>query len=161
MTSGYGAGSGKDQLLAAVALEGEVSRMPLVGLAERDFTSLVVRLDAMNDLRHGRLPLPAAWRIQRRPTKDSSVSLMLRLPYHARCTSASIKGGPTRDLLLGISLCGASRKRGDVPQHRPEMASAPRYDEEVPQLVEPEHPRHGVRAPQPVDERARPIKQST
>src|ERR687886_1744484 len=96
MTSGYGAGSGKDQLLAAVALEGEVSRMPLVGLAERDFASLVVRLDAMNDLSHGRLPLPAAWRIQRRPTKDSLVSLTLRSLYHVRRASASIKEGPTR-----------------------------------------------------------------
>src|SRR5919199_2792777 len=96
MTGGYVAGSGKDRLLAAVALEGEVSRMPLVGLAERDFTSLVVRLDAMNDLRHRRLPFPAAWRIQRRPTKDSSVSLILGSLYHVRRTSASIKGSLTR-----------------------------------------------------------------
>src|ERR671932_16124 len=92
MTGGYVAGSGKDRLLAAVALEGEVSRMPLVGLAERDFTSLVVRLDAMNDLRHRRLPFPAAWRIQRRPTKDSSVSLILGSLYHVRRTHPAMRG---------------------------------------------------------------------
>src|SRR5215210_1895462 len=51
-TGGYGAGSGKDQLLAAVAFDGDVRRMPLVDLPERDFTGLVVRIDALDDLRH-------------------------------------------------------------------------------------------------------------
>ncbi len=44
-TGSYSAGRGKDQLLATVALEGDVSRMPLVDLAERGFASLVVRFD--------------------------------------------------------------------------------------------------------------------
>src|SRR5215212_1412190 len=37
-----GAGSGKGHLLGAVALEGEVGRMPHVDLAERHFAALVV-----------------------------------------------------------------------------------------------------------------------
>jgi hypothetical protein len=49
-TGGYGAGSGKDQLLAAVTQEGDVRRTPLVDLAERDFAGLVVRFDALYDL---------------------------------------------------------------------------------------------------------------
>jgi hypothetical protein len=74
-TGSYSAGRGKDQLLATVALEGEVSRMPLVDLAERDLARLVVRFDALDDLlRHGLMPLPAARRIQRGFTKDSVVS---------------------------------------------------------------------------------------
>ena len=57
-TGGYGVGSGKDRLLAAVAFDGYVRRMPLVDLTERDFASLVVRFDALDDdlLRHGLLP---------------------------------------------------------------------------------------------------------
>jgi hypothetical protein len=83
-TGGYGgAGSAKDQLLAAVALEGDVSWMPFVDLAKRDLARLVVRFDALDDLvRHGLLPLPAARRIQRRLTKDSVVSLLLQSLYH-------------------------------------------------------------------------------
>ena len=34
--------------------------MPLVGLAERDFVDLVVCLDALDDLHHGRQPLSPA-----------------------------------------------------------------------------------------------------
>jgi hypothetical protein len=53
-TGGYGAGSSKDQLLAA--LEGDVRRMPLVDLAERDFADFVVRFDALDDLRYRLYP---------------------------------------------------------------------------------------------------------
>ena len=85
MAGGCGASSGKDQLLAAVALEGDVRRMPLVDLAKRDFASLVVRFDALDKLlRHGLVPLPAARRIQPRFTKDSVVSLILQSLYHVR-----------------------------------------------------------------------------
>ena len=55
-TVGYGAGSGKGNLLAAVALECYVRRMPFVDLAERDFASLVVRFDSLDDLRHWLTP---------------------------------------------------------------------------------------------------------
>jgi hypothetical protein len=81
-TGGYGAGSTKDQLLAAIARESDIRRMPLVDLPERDLTGLVVRIDALDDLRHGLVPLPAARRIQRRFTKDSVMSLILRSLYH-------------------------------------------------------------------------------
>jgi hypothetical protein len=57
-TDGCGAAGGaKGRLLTAVALEGNVGRMPLVGLAEWDFAGLVVRLDALEDLHHGLLRL--------------------------------------------------------------------------------------------------------
>jgi hypothetical protein len=49
-TGGYGVSSAKGELLAALALEGDAGRMPLVDLAERDFAGLVVRLDALDDL---------------------------------------------------------------------------------------------------------------
>src|SRR5215204_3399217 len=52
------AGSAKGHLLAAVALEGDVGRMPLVDLAKRHFAVLVVGLDALEDLHHRLLPLP-------------------------------------------------------------------------------------------------------
>src|ERR671916_2909492 len=52
-----GAGSAKGYLLAAVALEGDVGRMPCVDLAERHFAVLVVRFDALSDLHHGLLLL--------------------------------------------------------------------------------------------------------
>jgi hypothetical protein len=81
-TGGYGAGSTKDQLLAAIARESDVRRMPLVDLPERDFTGLVVRIDALDDLRHGLVPLPAARHIQGKFTKDSVMSLILRSLYH-------------------------------------------------------------------------------
>src|SRR5215204_531140 len=51
-----GAGRGKDQLLAAVALEGNVRRMPLVDLAERDFVGLITRFDSFDDMRHRPVP---------------------------------------------------------------------------------------------------------
>jgi hypothetical protein len=54
-TGGYGVGSAEGDPLAAVALEGDVGRMPPVGLAERDFAGFVVRSDALEDLHHGRL----------------------------------------------------------------------------------------------------------
>src|SRR3712207_1183874 len=41
-TGRYGVGSAEGDLLAAIALEGDVGRMPLVGLAERDFAGFVV-----------------------------------------------------------------------------------------------------------------------
>jgi hypothetical protein len=44
-------------------------------------------------------------------------------------------------------------QRREVVQHRPEMAGASPYDEEMPHLVEAEHPRHRVRALQTVDQR--------
>src|SRR5215204_929182 len=55
-TGGFGAGRGKDQLLAAVALEGDVRRMPLVDLAERDFVGLITRFDSFDDMRHRPVP---------------------------------------------------------------------------------------------------------
>src|SRR5215217_2620496 len=59
-TGGRGAGSAKGHLLSAVALEGDVGRMPLVDLAKGHFAALVVGLDALEDLHHGLLPLPPA-----------------------------------------------------------------------------------------------------
>src|SRR5215212_11695436 len=59
-TGGRGADSGKGHLLAAVALEGDVGRMPPVGFAERHFAVLVVCLDAFDDLHHRLLPLSPA-----------------------------------------------------------------------------------------------------
>jgi hypothetical protein len=59
-TGGYGAGSARGDLRATFALKGDVLWMPLVGLAERDFAALVVRLDALDDLHHGLLPLSPA-----------------------------------------------------------------------------------------------------
>jgi len=53
---GYGAGRGKDGLLAAVALEGDVRRMPLIKLAEHDLVGLVARFDALDDVRHRLIP---------------------------------------------------------------------------------------------------------
>jgi hypothetical protein len=52
-----GAGSAKGHLLAAVALEGDGGRMPLVDLAKRHLVVLVVGLDSFEDLHHGLLPL--------------------------------------------------------------------------------------------------------
>lgn len=49
-------------------------------------------------------------------------------------------------------------KRRNVVQHSPEMAGASSHDEEVPQLVEPEHSGHQVRAFQPVDKRSRSVE---
>ena len=59
-TGGRGAGSAKGHLLAAVALEGDGGRMPLVDLAKRHFAALVVGLDAFEDLHHRLLPLSPA-----------------------------------------------------------------------------------------------------
>src|SRR5215208_2442822 len=53
---GGGAGSGKGHLLAAVALEGDVGRMPRVDLAKGDFAVLVVGFDALEDLHHRLYP---------------------------------------------------------------------------------------------------------
>src|SRR5215207_3999666 len=52
-----GAGSAKGHLLAALALECDCGRMPLVDLAERHFAALVVCLEAFEDLHHRLLPL--------------------------------------------------------------------------------------------------------
>jgi len=57
---GYGTGSAKGHLLAAVALEVDCGRMPLVDSSERHFAALVVCLDALEDLHHGLLPLSPA-----------------------------------------------------------------------------------------------------
>src|SRR5215217_8975910 len=59
-TGGRGAGSGEGHLLAAVALECDCVRMPLVDLAERHFAALVVCLGAYEDLHHRLLPLCSA-----------------------------------------------------------------------------------------------------
>src|SRR5215207_10503519 len=59
-TGGCGAGSGKGHLLAAVALEVDCGRMPLVDSSERHFAALVVCLEAFEDLHHGLLPLSPA-----------------------------------------------------------------------------------------------------
>src|SRR5215212_2521925 len=55
-----GAGSAKGHLLAAVALEGDGSRMPLVDCSERHLAALVVCFDALEDLHHRLLPLSPA-----------------------------------------------------------------------------------------------------
>src|SRR3712207_1842386 len=52
--AGYGAGASQSQLLAAIALEGDITRMPLVGLAERNLAALVVCFGALNYTRHSR-----------------------------------------------------------------------------------------------------------
>src|SRR5215208_5651379 len=60
-TGGRGACSAKGHLLAAVALECEAGRMPLVDLAEGQLAALVVGLEAFGDLHHRLLLLsPAA-----------------------------------------------------------------------------------------------------
>ena len=46
-TGGRGAGSAKGHLLAAVALEGDGGRMPLLDFAKGHFAVLVVGLDAL------------------------------------------------------------------------------------------------------------------
>jgi hypothetical protein len=51
-TGGYGARAGQDQLLAAVALEGNVRRMSLVNAAKCDFMSLVMRFNALDSTSH-------------------------------------------------------------------------------------------------------------
>jgi hypothetical protein len=58
-TGGRGAraGSAKGHLLAAVALEVDGGRMPLVDSSERHFAALVVCLEAFEDLHHRLLPL--------------------------------------------------------------------------------------------------------
>src|SRR5215212_11289635 len=43
------------------------------------------------------------------------------------------------------------RDQRDITQHRPEMAGASHQDEEVPQLVEPEHSRPDIGPPEAVD----------
>src|SRR5215207_6450849 len=58
-TGRRGADAGEGQLLAAIALEGEVRRMPLVGPAEGVFVDLVVPFDAHGDFSHSNLFLPA------------------------------------------------------------------------------------------------------
>src|SRR5215210_9568724 len=56
-TGGCGAaGSAKGHLLAAVALEVDVGRMPLVDSSERHFAALVVSLEAFEDLHHRLYP---------------------------------------------------------------------------------------------------------
>jgi hypothetical protein len=57
-TGAYGARSSKGRPLSTVALQGYVGWVPFVDLAERDLADLVVRLDVLDDLHHGRLPLP-------------------------------------------------------------------------------------------------------
>src|SRR5215213_10401814 len=57
---GAAAGSAKGHLLAALALQGDGGRMPLVDLAERHFAALVVGVDAFEDLHHRLLPLSPA-----------------------------------------------------------------------------------------------------
>src|ERR687897_927065 len=59
-TDGRGARSAKGHLLAAVALETECGRMPLVDLAKRHFAAFIVCFVALEDLHHRLLPLPPA-----------------------------------------------------------------------------------------------------
>src|SRR5215210_4179283 len=59
-TGGCGAGSSKGHLLAAVALEDDCGRMPLVDSSERHFAALVVCFVALEDLHHRLLPLSPA-----------------------------------------------------------------------------------------------------
>src|SRR5215203_7172009 len=49
--------SAKGRLLAAVALECDAGRMPLVDGSERHFATLVMRLESFEDLHHRLLPL--------------------------------------------------------------------------------------------------------
>src|SRR5687768_7079336 len=59
-TGGCAARSANGHLLAAVALECDCVRMPLVDSSERHFAALVVCLDAFEDLHHRLLPLSPA-----------------------------------------------------------------------------------------------------
>src|SRR5215210_2488194 len=59
-TGGRCAGSAKGHLLAAVALETNGGRMPLVDSSERHLAALVVGLDAFEDLHHRLFPLSSA-----------------------------------------------------------------------------------------------------
>ena len=94
---GYAAGSGEDQLLAAVVLEGYIPRMPLVGLTERDFTGLVVGSDVLDDLRHGRLPLSSA---------VSSAGRSYRAAWLVgRVADPSLEGGQVAVLRLRVKVC--------------------------------------------------------
>jgi hypothetical protein len=87
---GYGAGCGKDQLLTTIALEGDVRRMPLVNLPERDLAGLVTRFDSFDDMRHRLVPScrPAhpKWKGYERQ-RDVFVTLMT-IP-HPRCRIAT------------------------------------------------------------------------
>jgi hypothetical protein len=51
-TDGCGTGGAQGESLAALALKYDVLRMPLVTLAERDLTALVVRFDVLDDPLH-------------------------------------------------------------------------------------------------------------
>jgi hypothetical protein len=85
-TGVYGAGGGKDQLLAAVALERDLGGMPLVDLAKRDLAGLVARFDALDDLlRHSFTPSP--------PSSELTPEPSPKLPKVF---------GPEKPLLLGV-----------------------------------------------------------
>src|SRR5918911_1826023 len=58
--SGFGALASQGQLLAAIALEDYMRRMPLVGPGKRVLADLVVSLDTHSDSRHSLTPSPAA-----------------------------------------------------------------------------------------------------
>jgi hypothetical protein len=55
-TSGYGAGGSQGQLLAAVTLECDKCRMPIVAPAKRGFVNLVVPFDTHDDFRQSLAP---------------------------------------------------------------------------------------------------------
>jgi hypothetical protein len=89
----YGARRGKDQLLTTIALEGDVRRMPLVDLTERDLAGLVTRFDSFDDMRHRLVPScrPAhpKWKGYERQ-RDVFVTL-ITIP-HPRCRIATDDG---------------------------------------------------------------------
>src|SRR5215217_9508518 len=91
-THGRGAaGSVKGHLLAAVALEVDCGRMPLVDLAKGHFAALVVCLDALEDLHHGLLPLPPAVFIGRAFLPGGTLSRVGSCPK----SSGKAGSGPT------------------------------------------------------------------
>ena len=57
---GHGAVSVNSPPLAAAALKDDLGWMPLIGFAERHHAALVMRLDSLDDLHHGLLPLSPA-----------------------------------------------------------------------------------------------------
>jgi hypothetical protein len=61
--AGCGAGAGQSQLFAAITLENDITRVPLVGPAERNLATLVVGLDTLYYPYHSLNPFPDRPRI--------------------------------------------------------------------------------------------------
>ncbi len=101
--AGCGAGAGQSQLFAAITLEGDITGMPLVGLAERDFATLVVRLDPLDDPCHSLNPFLRRPRISPSCAPLSQISVSLQAlaangekkgTEHRRAASLAVTGLP-------------------------------------------------------------------